>query len=126
MNALLLVAHGSRKESSNTEVKQLALQMQRLTDGKFDLVKHGFLELAEPSIPGAIDDCVNCGATHITVVPYFLSAGRHVTEDIPEEIAIGQKNNPAVEITVSGYLGARSEIAELLIKAAVYAQGGRQ
>ena len=49
-----------------------------------------------------------------------------MTEDIPEEIAIGQKNNPAVEITVSGYLGARSEIAELLIKAAVYAQGGRQ
>ena len=125
MKALLLVAHGSRKESSNQEVAQLSSQMQRLVNEKFDFVKHGFLELAEPSIPDAIDNCCQQGATHITVVPYFLSAGRHVTEDIPEEVEIGQKNNPDVEITVSNYLGAQDEIAALLVEAAVYAQGGR-
>ena len=46
----------------------------------------GFLELAEPSIPDGIQRCIDAGATEVVVVPYFLSAGRHVSEDIPAEV----------------------------------------
>ena len=125
MKALVLVAHGSRKDSSNKEVALLSEKMNSLIDKEFDIVKHGFLELAEPSIPGAINHCCDLGATEVTVVPYFLSAGRHVTEDIPEEVEKAKIQNPEVEMIISQYLGARSEIADLLIKAALFVQGGR-
>lgn len=125
MKAILLVAHGSRKQSSNEEVKQLSLKMNQLVSNEFDFIKHAFLELAEPLIPHGIDQCVELGATDIIIVPYFLSAGRHVTEDVPEEVQKGIKNNPDVNIVISDYLGANSEIANLLLQSAIYTQGGR-
>jgi sirohydrochlorin ferrochelatase len=122
MKALLLVAHGSRKESSNHELSLLAEKINQLLDGDFDFVRHGFLELAEPSIPKAIDECAVLGAKNIIVVPYFLSAGRHVTEDIPEEVRKGKLSNPNTNIEISKYLGSRNEIADLLIKSALCRQ----
>jgi sirohydrochlorin ferrochelatase len=125
MNALLLVAHGSRRKESNSEVAVLAKHMNNLLDGEFDFVEHGFLELAKPYIPDAIDLCVRKGAEKIVVVPYFLSAGRHVAEDVPEEVDKGRANNPNIEIEIADYLGSRKEIADLLVKSAVYVQSGR-
>ncbi|MCH9645042.1 MAG: CbiX/SirB N-terminal domain-containing protein [Proteobacteria bacterium] len=125
MKAILLVAHGSRKQSSNEEVKQLSLKMNQLVSNEFDLIKHAFLELAEPLIPDGIDQCVALGATDIIIVPYFLSAGRHVTEDVPEEVQKGINNNPDVNIVISDYLGENREIANLLLQSAIYTQGGR-
>lgn len=125
MKAILLVAHGSRKQSSNEEVKQLSLKMNQLVSNEFDFIKHAFLELAEPLIPDGIDQCVALGATDIIIVPYFLSAGRHVTEDVPEEVQKGINNNPDVNIVISDYLGANREIANLLLQSAIYTQGGR-
>ena len=69
MNALLLVAHGSRRKESNSEVAVLAKHMNNLLDGEFDFVEHGFLELAEPYIPDAIDLCVHKGAEKLLSSP---------------------------------------------------------
>lgn len=125
MKTILLVAHGSRKQSSNEEVAELAKRMNQNLDSHFDNVKYAFLELAEPLIPDGIDQCIESGATEVVVVPYFLSAGRHVVEDVPEEVQKGIDKHPNVKITISDYLGANKEIANLLINAAVYTQGGR-
>ena len=125
MKAILLVAHGSRKQSSNEEVRQLSLKMNQLISNNFDIVKFAFLELADPLIPEGINQLAEFGAKEITVVPYFLSAGRHVTEDVPKEVQIGAENHPDIKIVISDYLGANSEIANLLLQAAVYTQGGR-
>lgn len=125
MKTILLVAHGSRKQSSNEEVAELAKRMNQNLDSSFDNVKYAFLELAEPLIPDGIDQCIEAGATEVVVVPYFLSAGRHVVEDVPGEVQKGIEKHPHVKITISDYLGANKEIANLLIKAAIYTQGGR-
>ncbi len=125
MKAILLVAHGSRKQSSNEEVRQLSLKMNQLIGNNFDIVKFAFLELADPSIPEGINQLAEVGAKEITVVPYFLSAGRHVTEDVPAEVQKGVENHPDIKIVISDYLGANSEIANLLLESAVYIQGGR-
>ena len=45
-----------------------------------------FLGFAEPSIINAIDKCSEIGAENVTVLPYFLSAGVHITRDILSEI----------------------------------------
>ena len=103
--ALLLVAHGSRRAASNDEIRELAERLASSRENPFDRVEAAFLELAQPSIPEGIEYCIQHGAAEVLVFPYFLSAGRHVAEDIPAEVKIAQKQYPDVKVTVADYLG---------------------
>lgn len=115
MKFLLLVAHGSRREASNAEVELLAQRLANVAGGQFDGVRHAFLEIAEPSIPDGIDACIGTGAREITVMPYFLAAGRHVQEDIPAIVAAKQAEYPDRTIRIAPYLGTAPELPELLL-----------
>lgn len=115
MKYLLLVAHGSRREESNREIAELAARLAGIADDHFDEVLHAYLELAEPSIPEAIDASITAGATEVTVVPYFLSAGRHVSEDIPAIVSAKQAEYPDHSIRIAPYLGTAAELPELLL-----------
>ena len=115
MNALLLIAHGSRREASNDEVRGLAKTLKSQTGDEFSIVECAFLELAEPSIPEGVTACIGKGAESITVLPYFLSAGRHVATDIPEELQKAKNQHPQVNIKTAPYLGSAKGISEILI-----------
>lgn len=115
MKSLIVVAHGSRREESNDEVRRLTEALRVKARADFPLVRCAFLELAEPSIPEGIDASVREGATRITVLPYFLSAGRHVAADIPEQVSAKQREYPHVSIRIAPYLGAAGGITDLLL-----------
>jgi len=119
MHALLLIAHGSRREASNQEVRELAARLEQIVGDHFDRVTPAFLELAEPDIPTGVDMCVENGATTITAIPYFLSAGRHVANDIPTELEKAMHKHPAVTIHQSDYLGKHESVPELLLALAL-------
>jgi sirohydrochlorin ferrochelatase len=119
MKALLVVAHGSRRVESNEEVRDLTGRLSRQTDGTYDLVQCAFLELAEPSIPDGLRAAIRSGATQLIVVPYFLSAGRHVVTDIPAEIDVVRKEYPDIEIMLAPYVGAAAGLTELILQQAL-------
>jgi len=111
---LLIVAHGSRRPASNDEVRTLCQVVAARDEGLYDKVSCAFLELAEPSIPEGIEALIESGMRDITVVPYFLSAGRHVVEDIPAEV--GKVAVPeGVSIHITPYLGSSESMAGLLL-----------
>ena len=118
MHALLLIAHGSRRAASNDEVRRLADRLRLETGSGFDLVVPAFLELAEPDIVTGVAACVESGATAITVVPYFLSAGRHVVEDIPNQLERATDRFPGTEIRVAEHVGMHSRMPGLILNAA--------
>ncbi len=118
MKALLLVAHGSRRIESNDEVAALAQKLALKADGEFAVVSHAFLELSEPSIPAGIEHCLSQGAKSVTVLPYFLARGTHVVEDIPEQVAIKQREYPDADIHIVDYLGTADELVDLLFNLA--------
>jgi len=105
MKSLLIVAHGSRRQASNDEVRELSRRLTEL-EHEFDLVECAFLELAEPSIPAGLEQCIERGANEVVVMPYFLAAGRHVIEDIPAEIAPIETKYREVAIRITPHLGA--------------------
>lgn len=119
MKALLLVAHGSRRAESNDEVRQLAAQLGQMAQGRFDSVTPAFLELAEPSIPDGLRAAIKAGADEVVVLPYFLSAGRHVINDIPGEVDSVRAEYPDVAINLVSYLGAAAGVKDLLLDLAV-------
>ncbi len=115
MKVLLVVAHGSRRAESNEEVRKLAGQLQARAGATYSGVRCAFLELAEPSIPDGIAQCIAQGASEVIVLPYFLSAGRHVATDIPAEVAKAQANFPATSIQIAPYLGKAEGVLDVML-----------
>ena len=118
MRSLILVAHGSRREASNEEIRRLTGALTEKAGSRFDLVSCAFLELVDPSIPEGIEQAVRHGASEIVILPYFLSAGRHVAEDIPAAVAAKRQEYPKVTISIAPYLGLAAGIPDLLLTAA--------
>jgi sirohydrochlorin ferrochelatase len=118
MQALVLIAHGSRRQASNQEVMQLASRLQQSAGDRYQLIEAGFLEIAEPSIPEAIETCIQSGATSIVVVPYFLAAGRHVAEDIPQIVKPVAEQHPQVTIRISEHIGMSDSMTRLILDSA--------
>ncbi len=116
MKAFLLIAHGSKVDSSNDEVRTLASRLAG--EGRFDLVECAFLELAEPSIPQGVQRCIDAGAREVFAVPYFLAAGRHVRRDIPAELQKKRDEHPGVGIHLCDYLGKSGAVVGLLLELA--------
>lgn len=114
MKSLVLVAHGSRREASNEEIRQVAARLAERSHGSFADVTAAFLELAEPSIPDGIVASVDRGAAEVIVLPYFLSAGRHVVTDIPDEVEKARSARPDATIRIAPYLGSADPLLDVL------------
>jgi len=118
MQALVLIAHGSRRQASNQEVMNLASRLRHSASDRFQLIETGFLEIAEPSIPQAIESCIQRGATSVVVVPYFLSAGRHVAEDIPRIVEPVARQHEHVAIHITDHIGMSDSMIQLILESA--------
>lgn len=78
--AVLLIAHGSRRDEANHDLVIVAERLREQSD--YEIIVPSYLELADPSIPDGARQCVDSGADHVLMMPYFLSAGSHVTRDL--------------------------------------------
>lgn len=72
------------------------------------------MELAEPSIATAYRRCVEQGAEHIIVHPYFLSRGRHIQEDIPALLQDAASMHPSTSYQLTEPLGLQPQVVELI------------
>lgn len=110
---ILLVAHGSRRPQANLEVHQLAERLQGQLGRK---VSACFLELGEPNIPEGIDRALASNPGEILVLPYFLTEGRHMEEDIPRILQEKARAYPETPIRLLHYVGSHPAMTELLEK----------
>lgn len=112
--ALIIVAHGSRKDSSNEEVKALGEKVKSLQNKHYAFVMTAFLEFAAPSLEESMLSCVEKGVSEIVILPYFLASGNHVTRDIPEVVEKIEAAYPKVKITLKEHLGSSPGMVNLL------------
>lgn len=103
VTAILLIAHGSRKDEANQELHDLAGRIR--AEGTYTIVEACFLELAEPDIRTGGSTCVSRGATRILMVPYFLSAGVHLQDDLKTARDELRDQFPDVEFRLASALG---------------------
>lgn len=112
---LLIVAHGSRRQTSNDEVRALGERVRALHEPGIGRVEVAFLELAEPSIPDALAQCVAAGAREIIVFPYFLAAGSHVATDIPELLEAFRAVHPQIKLRLTTHVGASMALPNVIL-----------
>jgi sirohydrochlorin ferrochelatase len=115
MPSLLIIAHGSRRAASNDEVRALADAVRAQPGQAYEHVEAAFLELAEPGIPEGLTDLAAKGATDIVAFPYFLAAGTHVAQDIPEAIAEFAARHPGVKVRLAQHLGASAALPAAIL-----------
>jgi sirohydrochlorin ferrochelatase len=109
-NALLLIAHGSRRPEANADLERVAEGLR----GRHPLVEVAYLELAAPSIDEGGARCVEQGATRVVLLPYFLSPGKHVTEDLAAARDRLSERFPAVRFTLADPLGPHPLLLDIL------------
>ena len=85
MKSLIIIAHGSKKESSNNEVKEIVDNIRKYNT-LYSNIEVSFLEFEAPSLEDSIKKCVELKSQQIYIYPYFLNSGKHVTFDIPDII----------------------------------------
>lgn len=112
---LLIVAHGSRRAASNDEVRALAARLRAIQHPDIGDIEVAFLELAEPSIADGLEACVRKGAQEIVLFPYFLAAGTHVANDIPEEIAAFCAKHLDIKVSLTAHLGAAPTLPQAIL-----------
>lgn len=110
--AILLMGHGSRIAEANGALNDIAAMVKEQTD--YDIIEVSFRELHLPSIQDGIDRCVEQGAQRILLYPYFLFAGAHVLEDLPDEMEMATKRHPGLEMALGKPLGVHPKLAEIV------------
>jgi sirohydrochlorin ferrochelatase len=108
----LLIAHGSRQEAANADLRDLVARVA--AEGTYAVVEGCFLELAQPDLPTGCARCVDCGATRVLMVPYFLSAGVHLERDLTGARAELSCRHPEVEFLLGPPLGPHPLLDQLV------------
>jgi sirohydrochlorin ferrochelatase len=101
--AVLLIAHGSRHQPANDDLRAMAERFA--AQGEQPIVEACFLELAEPDIATGGSRCVARGATRVLMVPYFLSAGVHLLRDLTRAREELSRRHPGVDFRLGPPLG---------------------
>ncbi len=114
--AILLIAHGSRNAEANADLHHVVTELSRR--GPYAIIEPAFLELAEPTIEAAGERCVERGAGRVILLPYFLSAGVHVREDLQEHCRRLGERFPKVAFSVAEPPGANPLLVDVLLQRA--------
>ena len=112
MTGLIVFAHGSRVESANQSVREIAA---RMAASRGEMVEAAFLELGQPDLAGATARLVANGASRIVVIPYFLTLGTHMQRDLPRLAQEAGRQNGGVEMHVTSPLDGHPALLEALL-----------
>lgn len=113
-SAILLIAHGSRRPEANDDLRQLAAMLaERCPE---EIIECAYLELTEPTIPQGMQACVDRGATQVRMLPWFLSAGAHVSEDLARYRREFAEAFPGLEIRLCPPIALHPKMVDILLE----------
>ncbi|MBF0259183.1 MAG: CbiX/SirB N-terminal domain-containing protein [Desulfamplus sp.] len=136
MRVLILLAHGSRRKESAQEVTDMAhiLENSAREQGQFEIIRPAFMQFCEPDFYQVVDKIIQeeidfnsdkqtnkivKGGTkslEIVILPYFISAGSHVSEDIPDLLKKAEEKYPDISFSVTPHLGKFEGLAALILE----------
>lgn len=117
--AYLVIAHGSRDAQANQAFQNFLKRFRRMAQGR--KIFGAFLELAEPSIPEALEAACRSGHTEIVIVPMMFFPGRHVKQDIPRLIQETKAQFPEVDFHFASPVAENPLLGKLIKENAAFA-----
>lgn len=114
ITGIIIVDHGSRSERSNALLETVVYRFSNCFADRFPIVEGAHMELQEPSLKHAFARCVDRGADHVIVVPFFLAPGKHMTSDIPRLAIEAAEWFPGTSVQIADPLGCDDLLVQLL------------
>ena len=112
MTGFIVFAHGSRVESANQAVRDVAAQMA--ASGPH-VVEAAFLELGTPDLTAATGLLIARGAQRIVVIPYFLMLGTHMQRDLPRLARDASHAHGDIEMQITLPLDGHPALVQALL-----------
>lgn len=112
--SIILLGHGSRRSEANDILRSVISIVKPKLDGIY--AECAFLEFAEPTLGGLIEEMAKGEFDSIFVIPYFLYSGNHVSRDIPEILEKFRTKYPKISIKLGEPLGIDERLAELVME----------
>lgn len=122
MTGFIIFAHGSRIESANQAVRDVAAAMAAAGQ---HAVEPAFLELGRPDLTGAAGRLIERGAKRIVVIPYFLTLGTHMHRDLPRLAGHASKAHGDIDIQITSPLDGHPALIQVLLDRAAEAHATR-
>ena len=123
--ALVLIGHGSKLPYNKENLEKLAEILRKKS--RFKTVAVSFMVRNKPTIPEAIEEIAKSGINKIVLVPAFLAAGVHTTQEIPEMIGLkGEEPHlkaKGIKIIYGEPIGPDERIADIIEEKALKALG---
>ena len=92
---IVIAGHGSRDPDAVREFEAL-VELIKLRAPQ-DVVTHGYLEFATPTIAEAVAANLAGGARQVAIVPGVLLAARHAKNDMPAEMQAAARDYPEID-----------------------------
>lgn len=113
MEAMVILAHGSKREDTKIVLNTLIEKVKQKTG--WTKVLPAYLQLCEPGLETVIEQLASENVNDITIMPLFLFNGEHVTKDIPEMLDGLRNKYPLMRMTLKKYVGTDDRIADIII-----------
>jgi sirohydrochlorin cobaltochelatase len=108
---LVIFAQGSQESRWRLPFKELAESLTKRHGA--DKVRLAYMEFLHLSQADVVREAARDGKLHLRVSPLFSTAGAHVAEDIPRQIADAQGAFPQVKIELLKPIGEHPRVKEL-------------
>jgi precorrin-8X/cobalt-precorrin-8 methylmutase len=120
-SGIVVAGHGSRDPDAVREFEALvALVRARAPQ---DVVTHGYLEFASPTIAEAVSANLAAGTRRVAVVPGVLLAARHAKNDMPAEMLALARTYPEIDFHFGAPLHLHPKLLQLAQERIVEAEG---
>ena len=112
--AIILLGHGSRVPGAAEGMEQVACRIREKFG--FSIIETCSMQRLGPKLADALGKCVAAGAKRVIVIPYFLHAGVHMREDIPELLRQEARRQTGIGIILGKNLGYDESLADLVVR----------
>lgn len=112
LTQLVLFAHGSCDPRWRQPFEHLAFEMAQTLG--HDRVRLAYMEFAGPTLMEVAEEAARRGVARLRILPLFFSAGAHVAEDIPFQVAAATRRFPQLQIDVLPPVGEHPRFNALL------------
>ncbi len=111
--AIILISHGSRAKKAGEEMQALVANLQsQLPNFK---VVEAYMEIQTPTLEESIQNLVTENILQIDILPLFFFTGRHMQEDIPQQVEEAQKRFPNCAIKLLPHIGSSEAFVKALV-----------
>lgn len=114
--AVILLAHGSRNHEEITKaMNDLLARVSFFLPPNITLFS-SFLQFNSPDLEETLRLCSSRNVSRVFILPFFLITGRHLAEDIPQEVERLKRGFPHLDITLCKSIGSQSWFFDSVVR----------